>query len=56
MATAPTATEALELLDGRQYAVIAADSFLPDLSPLDWLAALRGAGYPADPLRRVEPA
>ncbi len=43
VATAPTATEALELLNRRQYAVIAAESFLPDLSPLDWLAALRGA-------------
>ncbi len=49
VATAPTATEALELLNGRQYAVIAAESFLPDLSPLDWLAALRGAA-PGTPL------
>ncbi len=49
VATAPTATDALELLNNRQYAVIAAESFLPDLSALDWLAALRGAA-PGTPL------
>ena len=40
--TAGTATEAVELLASRRYAAIVADCFLPDLAPLDWLAAVRG--------------
>ncbi len=40
--SAQTATEAVDLLATRRYAVIVADCFLPDLPPLDWLAALRG--------------
>ncbi len=40
--TAGTAAEAVELLAGRRYAAIVADCFLPDLAPLDWLAAVRG--------------
>ena len=46
--TAQTATEAIEWLSTRQYAVIIADCVLPDLTPLDWLAAIRGAApeYP----------
>jgi DNA-binding response OmpR family regulator len=47
--TAQTATEAMELLAGRRYAAIVADCVLPDLPPLDWLAALRGAA-PGMPL------
>ncbi len=47
--SAQTATEAVELLATRRYAVIVADCFLPDLAPLDWLAALRGVA-PKTPL------
>lgn len=39
--SAETATEAINLLATRRYAVVLADCFLPDLPPLDWLAALR---------------
>jgi DNA-binding response OmpR family regulator len=41
--TAGTATEAMEWLSIRRYAAIVADGILPDLSPMDWLAAIRGA-------------
>jgi two-component system, OmpR family, copper resistance phosphate regulon response regulator CusR len=47
--TARTATAAVELLATWRYAVIVADCFLPDLPPLDWLAAMRGAA-PGTPL------
>ena len=49
VATASTATEAIDLLVGRRYAAIVADCSLPDLPPLDWLAAARGAA-PTTPL------
>ena len=39
--SAQTATEGVELVSTRRYAVIGADCFLPELPPLDWLAALR---------------
>jgi DNA-binding response OmpR family regulator len=41
--TAETATRALEWLSTRRYAAIVADWVLPDLSPSDWLATIRGA-------------
>jgi DNA-binding response OmpR family regulator len=41
--TARTATETMGSLTARRYAAIVADCMLPDLTPLDWLAALRGA-------------
>jgi DNA-binding response OmpR family regulator len=41
--TAATATEALDRLAIRHYAVIIADCVLPGLPVLDWLATLRGA-------------
>jgi DNA-binding NtrC family response regulator len=47
--TASTAIEAIGLLATERYAVIVADCFLPDLPPLDWLAAVRSAA-PATPL------
>ena len=47
--TAETATEAIDHLATRRYAVIVADCILPDLPTLDWLAALRGAA-PTTPL------
>ncbi len=47
--SASMATEAVELLASRRYAAIVADCFLPDLAPLDWLAALRGVA-PKTPL------
>jgi len=47
--TAGTAIEAIGLLATERYAVIVADCFLPDLRPLDWLAAVRSAA-PATPL------
>jgi DNA-binding NtrC family response regulator len=47
--TATTAIEAIGLLATERYAVIVADCFLPDLPPLDWLAAVRSAA-PATPL------
>jgi DNA-binding response OmpR family regulator len=47
--TAATATEALDRLATRRYAVIVADCVLPGLPVLDWLAALRGAA-PTTPL------
>jgi DNA-binding NtrC family response regulator len=46
VASAQTATEAVEPLAGRRYVAIVADSFLPNLSPLDWLAAVRGREAP----------
>jgi DNA-binding response OmpR family regulator len=47
--TVATATEALDRLATRRYAVIVADCVLPGLPVLDWLAALRGAA-PTTPL------
>jgi DNA-binding response OmpR family regulator len=47
--TARTASEAVEQLTSRRYAVIATDCVLPDLSPLEWLAAARGTA-PGTPL------
>jgi DNA-binding response OmpR family regulator len=47
--TAATATEAVDCLATRRYAVIVADCGLPDLPTLDWLASLRGAA-PTTPL------
>jgi DNA-binding NtrC family response regulator len=47
--TASTAIEAIGLLATERYAVIVADCFLPDLPPLDWLAAVRSAA-PVTPL------
>jgi DNA-binding response OmpR family regulator len=47
--TAQTATEAVERLTERRYAAIVSDCVLPDLPPLEWLAAARGAA-PATPL------
>jgi DNA-binding response OmpR family regulator len=41
--TAQTATEAVEKLATRRYAAIVTDCVLPDLAPLDWLAAVRRA-------------
>jgi DNA-binding response OmpR family regulator len=46
---ASTAAEAVEWLSTRRYAAIVADCVLPDLSPSDWLAAIRGAA-PATPV------
>ena len=40
--TAQTATEAVEWLARRPYAAIVTDGYVPDMPPLDWLAALRG--------------
>jgi len=42
VASASTATQAIDLLAGRRYAAIVADCSLPDLPVLDWLAAVRG--------------
>jgi DNA-binding response OmpR family regulator len=47
--TAQTAAEGVEKLATRRYAAIATDCVLPDLAPLDWLAALRGSA-PVIPL------
>jgi DNA-binding NtrC family response regulator len=47
--SARTAAEAIERLAGEPYAAIVADCVLPDLPPLDWLAAVRGAA-PGTPL------
>ncbi len=47
--SAQTASEALERLTARRYAVIVADCFLPDVPPLEWLAAARKAA-PDTPL------
>jgi DNA-binding response OmpR family regulator len=47
--TAPTATEAIEQLTRRRFAVIVTDCVLPDLAGSDWLAALRGTA-PRTPL------
>ncbi len=44
-----SAAEALTLLSDRRYTLIVADCRLPDLPPLDWMAALLGAA-PATPL------
>jgi DNA-binding response OmpR family regulator len=46
--TARTATDAVSGLTAHRYAAIVADCMLPDLAPLDWLAAIRGAA-PATP-------
>jgi DNA-binding response OmpR family regulator len=47
--TAQTAAEGVEKLATRPYAAIATDCVLPDLTPLDWMVALRGAA-PVTPL------
>jgi DNA-binding NtrC family response regulator len=47
--TVATATDALDLIAARRYAVILADCLLPDLPVLEWLTALRGAA-PTTPL------
>jgi DNA-binding NtrC family response regulator len=47
--TASRAAEAVNLLATHRYAAIVSDCRLPDLLPLDWLAALRGAA-PTTPL------
>ena len=47
--TAQTAAEGVEKLATRRYAAIATDCVLPDLTPLDWMVALRGAA-PVTPL------
>jgi DNA-binding response OmpR family regulator len=47
--TAETVTEAMERLSAGHYVAIVADGVLPDLSPMDWLAAIRGAA-PDTPL------
>jgi DNA-binding response OmpR family regulator len=47
--TARTAAEAMAQLVVRRYAAIITDCDLADLSPLDWLAAIRGAA-PGTPL------
>jgi DNA-binding NtrC family response regulator len=47
--SAQTAVDAVDLLATRHYAVIITDCALPDLPPLDWLAAVRGEA-PGTPL------
>jgi DNA-binding response OmpR family regulator len=49
VASASTATEAIDVISGCRYAAIVADCSLPDLPPLDWLAALRSVA-PSAPL------
>ncbi len=48
--TAQTASEAVERLTTRRYAAIVADCLLPDLLPLDWLAAARGTAPGTPPV------
>jgi two-component system, OmpR family, response regulator len=47
--SAQTATEAVGRLIRREYAALVADCVLPDVPPLDWLAAARAAA-PGTPL------
>jgi DNA-binding response OmpR family regulator len=49
VASASTATQAIDILAGHHYAAILADCSLPDLPALDWLTAVRGAA-PTMPL------